>query len=309
MKLNTTDLIGLKNISVKDLETILESAVSFKDVLSRPVKQVPSLRGKTIATLFCEPSTRTKCSFDMAVKNLGAGTMALNVTSSSFTKGESLFDTVKNLEALGVDAIIVRHIMGGAPQFIADNVSVPVINAGDGCCEHPTQALLDIFSMQEEKGYLKGKKAVIVGDIRHSRVARSNIWGLQKLGCEVVVCGPATLIPQDIHLTGAKVSYDLKEALEGADFLNVLRIQKERQKSGLFPSVREYHKLYGVNARTIKYAKKDVVIMHPGPINRGVEISSEIADGPYNIILKQVTNGVAIRMAVLFLLLTGKGKK
>ncbi|HAR61935.1 MAG: aspartate carbamoyltransferase [Candidatus Margulisiibacteriota bacterium] len=308
MPLSTKDLIGLRTLSKKDLEFILSQAVYFKEVLSRPIKQVPALRGKTIVNLFCEPSTRTRCSFDMAIKNLSASALTVSVNTSSVTKGESLLDTVKNLEAMGVDAFIIRHSMGGVPKFIADHSNIPIINAGDGFCEHPTQALLDIFTMQEEKGYLKGKKVVILGDIKHSRVARSNIWGLKKLGCDVVVCGPPTLIPEEIEKTGVKVCYNLQEALADADFINVLRIQMERQRVGLFPSAREYHSLFGINRKTLKYAKKDVTILHPGPINRGVEITSEIADGPYNVILHQVTNGIAIRMAVLFLLLTKRNK-
>lgn len=309
MAFDSNDLLGLRLLSQQDIEYILEQAIYFKDILARPIKQLPALRGRTLLNLFCEPSTRTKCSFDMAIKNLGASAMAVTMNTSSVTKGESLLDTVKNLEAMGVDGIIIRHSMGGVPQFIADHTDLPVINAGDGFCEHPTQALLDIFTMQEQKGYLKGKKAVILGDIKHSRVARSNIWGLTKLGCKVVVCGPPTLIPEDIAATGVEVCYDLKEALSGADFINVLRIQLERQKSGLFPSVREYHEKFGINAKSLKYAKKDVTIMHPGPINRGLEITSDVADGPYNVILQQVTNGIAIRMAVLFALLTRQETK
>jgi aspartate carbamoyltransferase catalytic subunit len=299
------NLIGLKSLSKKDLELILEQAISFKEVLSRPIKQVPTLRGKTVANLFFEPSTRTRTSFDMAIRNLGASVVNINMSTSSITKGESLLDTVKNLIAIGVDAIVVRHNMGGVPGFIKKHVDIPVINAGDGYCEHPTQALLDIYTMQETMGYLKGKKVVILGDIKHSRVARSNIWGLKTLGCNVVVCGPPSLMPEGIEKTDVTVEYDLKKALKGADFINILRIQMERHAKGLFPSEREYRQLYGINKQTIKYAKKDVTIMHPGPINRGLELDSDIADGPYNVILKQVTNGVAVRMAILFLLLTG----
>jgi len=245
----------------------------------------------------------------MAAKMLSANTTSIAVSSSSVKKGETLIDTAKNIEAMGVDAIIIRHGMAGAPHLIAKNIQGSVINAGDGFNEHPTQALLDIFTMQEKKGSLEGKKVVIVGDILHSRVARSNIWGLQKLGAKVTLVGPPSLMPKDIEKTGAHVSHNIDKEIRDADFVNVLRIQLERQAGGLFPSLEEYHKLFGITAERLKKCKKDIVVMHPGPLNRGVEISSEVADGPYNVILDQVTNGVAVRMAILFLLLGGKTKK
>lgn len=305
MALKSKDLLGLKELSFGEINQILNTAESMKEVLSRPMRTVPALAGKIITTLFYEPSTRTRNSFETAAKLLSASTSSVAASASSVVKGETLIDTAKNLEAIGTNAIIIRHGMAGAPHLIAKQVSCPVINAGDGFNEHPTQALLDIFTMTEKKGSVKGKKVVIVGDILHSRVARSNTWGLLKLGALVSLVGPPTLIPKGIEETGAKVSYNLDEELKDADFVNVLRIQLERQKGGLFPSLLEYHKLYGITAERLKKAKRDIIVMHPGPINRGVELSSEVADGPYNVILDQVTNGVAVRMAVLFLLLEG----
>ena len=307
--LSSKDLLGLRELPENDLQLILKTAVSMKEIFMRPIRRVPPLIAKNIITLFYEPSTRTRTSFNMAAKMLSANTTNIALSSSSATKGETLIDTVKNLEAMGMDAIIIRHPMAGAPLLIAKNISGSVINAGDGFNEHPTQALLDIFTMQEKRGKLEGKKVVIVGDILHSRVARSNIWGLQKLGAKVTVVGPPSLIPKDIEKTGVHVSYNIDKEIRDADFVNVLRIQLERQEGGLFPSLEEYHKLYGITAERLKKCKKDIVVMHPGPLNRGVEISSEVADGPYNVILDQVTNGVAVRMAILFLLLGGKFKK
>ncbi len=304
--LNRKDLLGLKDLSLEEIKLILNTARSMKEVAARPIPKVPTLLGKHIVTLFYEPSTRTRTSFNMAAKILSANITNVAVASSSVVKGENLIDTVKNLEVMGVDAIIMRHGMAGAPHLAAANMKASVINAGDGFNEHPTQGLLDIFTMQEKKGKLKGKKVIIVGDISHSRVARSNIWGLTKLGAKVVVVGPPTMIPKDIEQMKVKVSYNLDQEIEDADFINMLRIQRERQENGLFPSIEEYHKLYGLNKERMKKAKKDVVVMHPGPINRGVEITSEVADGPYNVILDQVTNGVAVRAALLFLLLGGK---
>lgn len=306
------DLLGLKDISLADIQLILKTAESMKEVMFRPVKRVPALVGKTILTLFYEPSTRTKTSFDMAAKVLSATTSAITVASSSVKKGETLVDTAKNVERTGVDAIVIRHAMAGAPHLIAKNLKIPVINAGDGFNEHPTQGLLDIFTMKEKKGDLKGKHLVIVGDISHSRVARSNIWGLKKIGAKITVVAPLTLLPKDIKLMGVEVSHDLDQAIQSADFVNILRIQLERQEAGLFPSKEEYAELYGLNSERLRKAKKGLVIMHPGPINRGVEITSEVADlmekekgSPYSVILDQVENGVAVRMAVLFLLLGG----
>jgi len=305
--LQRKDLLGLKDITLPEMELIFTTAESMKEILSRPVRKVPALVGKNIATLFYEPSTRTRTSFEMAAKVLSANTTSITASSSSIVKGETLIDTAKNIEVMGVDAIVVRHSSSGAPHLIAKNVKAAVINAGDGTNEHPTQALLDIFTMREKKGSVKGKRVVIVGDILHSRVARSDIWGLTKLGAKVVVVGPPTLIPPGIETMGAEVSYNLDEAIRGADFINVLRIQLERQQKGLFPSIEEYIKFFGITQERLKKAPKDVVIMHPGPINRGIELSSEVADGPYNVILEQVINGVAIRMALLFLLLGGNG--
>lgn len=307
--LSSKDLLGLREIPENDLQLILKTATSMKEVFRRAVRRVPPLIAKNIITLFYEPSTRTRTSFHMAAKMLSANTTNITVSSSSATKGEALIDTVKNLEAMGADAIIIRHGMAGAPLLVANNIQGSVINAGDGYNEHPTQALLDIFTMQEKRGSLKDKKVVIVGDILHSRVARSNIWGLQKLGAKVTVVGPPSLMPKDIEKTGVHVSYNIDKEIRDADFVNVLRIQLERQEGGLFPSLEEYHKLFGITAERLKKCKKDIVVMHPGPLNRGVEISSEVADGPYNVILDQVTNGVAVRMAILFLLLGGKTKK
>ena len=305
MALKSKHLLGLKELTAPEINLILDTAEAMKEVLSRPMRVVPALQGKIVTNLFYEPSTRTRTSFETAAKHLSASVSSIAASASSVVKGESLIDTAKNLEALGVNAIIVRHSMSGAPHLIAKNISGSVINAGDGWNEHPTQALLDMFTMREKKGQIKGKKVVIVGDILHSRVARSNMWGLLKLGASVSVVGPPTLIPKGIQETGVKVSYDLEDEIKDADFINVLRIQLEREKDSLFPSIQEYAKLFGITKERLKKAKKDVVIMHPGPINRGVELTSEVADGPYNVILEQVTNGVAVRMAVLFLLLGG----
>jgi len=308
MALKSKDLLGLKELSSGEINLILDTAESMKEVLSRPMRTAPALQGKIVTTLFYEPSTRTKNSFETAAKMLSASSNSIAASTSSAVKGETLIDTVKNLEAIGVNGIIVRHSMAGAPHLIAKNISGSVINAGDGFNEHPTQALLDMFTMREKKGPIKGKKVVIVGDILHSRVARSNAWGLLKLGASVTLVGPPTLMPKGIEATGAKVSYNLDEAIKDADFVNVLRIQMERQQKGLFPSLLEYTKLFGITKDRLEKARKDVVIMHPGPINRGVEISSDVADSNRSVILEQVTNGVAVRMAVLFLLMGSRGK-
>jgi aspartate carbamoyltransferase catalytic subunit len=303
------DLLGLKDLSVDEIKLILKTARAMKEVAARPIPKVPTLLGKHIITLFYEASTRTRTSFNMAAKLLSANVTNVAISSSSVSKGENLIDTVKNLEVMGTEAIIIRHAMAGAPHLAAKHCKASIINAGDGYNEHPTQGLLDIFTMQEKKGSLRGKKVLIVGDILHSRVARSNIWGLTKLGAHVVVAGPPTMMPAEIEKMGVKVSYDLDKEIPDADFINMLRIQKERQEKGLFPSIEEYHKLYGLNAERMKKAKKDIIVMHPGPINRGVEMTSEVADGPYNVILEQVTNGVAVRAALLFLLLSGQSTK
>jgi aspartate carbamoyltransferase catalytic subunit len=301
--LKSKDLLGLKELTAEEIKLVLRTAHSMKEIIERPIPKVPTLLGKHLVTLFYEPSTRTRTSFNMAAKVLSANITNVALSSSSVTKGETLIDTVRNLEVMGVDCIIVRHNMSGAPHLLARNTRASVINAGDGCDEHPTQGLLDIFTMIEKKKTVKGKKIVIVGDIAHSRVARSNIWGLKKLGAEVVLVGPPTLMPKDIAKMGVRVSFDLDREIADADFINILRIQKERMESGLFPSIEEYHQLYGLNAERMKKARPDVVVMHPGPINRGVEITSEVADGPGSVILEQVTNGVAVRAAILFLLL------
>lgn len=304
--LKSKDLLGLKDLDLEEINLILDTARSMKEVLSRPIPKVPTLLGKHLVTLFYEPSTRTRTSFNMAAKVLSANVTNVALSSSSVTKGETLIDTVKNLEVMGVDCLIIRHNMGGAPHLAARNTAASIINAGDGFNEHPTQGLLDIFTMIEKRKTVKGKKVLIVGDIAHSRVARSNIWGLTKLGAEVTVVGPPTLMPKGIEKMGARVSYKLDDEIPGADFINMLRVQRERMEKSFFPSTEEYSELFGLNAERMKKAKSDVIVMHPGPINRGVEITSEVADGPFNVILDQVTNGVAVRTAVLFLLLGGK---
>ena len=304
--LKSKDLLGLKDLDLEEIKLILRTARSMKEVIARPIPKVPTLLGKHIVTLFYEPSTRTRTSFNTAAKVLSANVTNVAVSSSSIVKGESLIDTVKNLEVMGLDCIIIRHSMGGAPHLAAKNCKASVINAGDGFNEHPTQGLLDIFTMIEKKKTVRGKKVIILGDISHSRVARSNIWGLKKMGAEVVVVGPPTLMPKGIEDMNVRVSYKLDEEIKNADFINVLRIQRERMEKGLLPSIEEYAELYGLNGDRMKKAKKDVVVMHPGPINRGVEMTSEVADGPFNVILEQVTNGVAVRAAILLLLMSGR---
>ena len=304
-KLNWTKkhLLGIEALSKEEILTILHQSTAFKSVLKRSIPKVPPLRGKTIAMLFCEPSTRTRSSFELAAKRLSADTLSVATSTSSFLKGETLKDTARNIEAMKVEMIVMRHGCSGAPHFLAQCVNASVINAGDGSHEHPTQALLDVFTIKEKVKKIEGLKVSIIGDIAHSRVARSNIFALTKLGAKVTVCGPKTLLPVGIEKTGAKVTSDLKEALEGADAINVLRIQLERQKEALFPTIREYTRTFGINAEVLrKYAKKEVLILHPGPINRGVELSQDVADSEFSVILDQVTNGVAVRMAVLFLL-------
>ena len=295
------DLLGLETLSADEIGLILETADSFKEISQRPIKKVPTLRGQTIVLFFFEPSTRTRTSFELAAKRMSADIVNIQTSASSLTKGETLRDTARNIEAMKVNIIIMRHSSSGAPQLLAESVSPSIINAGDGSHEHPTQGLLDIFTIKEHKKKIAGLNVSIIGDIAHSRVARSNIWGLTKLGANVTVCGPATLMPPEIEKLGVKVTYDIKEAIEGADVINMLRIQLERQGQSLFPSIREYAMKFGLDADKMKYAKKDVLIMHPGPINRGVEITPEVADGPYSVILEQVTNGIAVRMAVLYL--------
>lgn len=301
MQWNRKDLLGIEELSAEEINLILDTADSFKEISTRAIKKVPALRGKTIVNLFFEPSTRTRTSFELSAKRLSADTINIASTTSSVVKGESLIDTARNLESLKVDIIIMRHSASGAPHMLARLLDASVINAGDGSHEHPTQALLDLYTIREKKQKIKGLKVAIVGDILHSRVARSNIWGLVKLGADVTVVGPPTLIPPKISETGVKIANRLEEVIEDVDVMNILRIQKERQQGGLFPSIREYAHIYCITPERLRKAKGDILIMHPGPINRGIEISSEVADGPYSVILDQVTNGLAIRMAVLFL--------
>lgn len=296
------DLIGLRDLSKEEIELILDTAASFSEISQRTVKKVPALRGKTVVNLFLEPSTRTRMSFEIAEKRLSADTIGMTGSASSMTKGESLRDTAQNIEALKVDLIVMRHPSSGSAYRLSQYTSKGVVNAGDGINEHPTQALIDIFTIREMKKEIKGLKIVYLGDILHSRVARSNIWGLTKLGAHVVVCGPKTLIPKDIEELGVKVEYDPLKAVLDADAVTLLRIQLERQNESLFPSLREYADTYGMNEKLFQRAKPDAILMHPGPVNRGVEIESSLADSPRSVILKQVTNGIAVRMAVLYLL-------
>ncbi|MDD4775620.1 MAG: aspartate carbamoyltransferase catalytic subunit [Syntrophomonas sp.] len=298
-------MLGMKQLNREEVELILDTAVPVKDIIRRDIKKVPALRGKAMVTVFYENSTRTRTSFEIAGKYLSADTVNLAVSTSSVQKGETLRDTIKTIEVMGFDLMVVRHSMSGTPHYIARNTSMRVINAGDGTNEHPTQALLDMFSIREKKGTLEGLKVAIVGDILHSRVARSNIYGLSKFGCEIRVAGPSTLIPPDIEKLGVKSYYSLDQAIDGADVINVLRIQKERQQSGLFPSLDEYANLYMLSPEKLRRAKEDVLVLHPGPMNRGVEISSALADGTSSMINQQVTNGVAVRMALLFLMMGG----
>lgn len=300
--LSVNHLLGIKYISKNDIELILDTAKNFKEVINRPIKKVPSLRDITVANLFFENSTRTRLSFELAQKRLSADVVNFSASSSSVKKGETLVDTVNNILAMKVDMVVMRHANPGAAVFLSKKVNAKIVNAGDGAHEHPTQALLDAFSMQEKLGDLKGKKIAIVGDILHSRVALSNIFCLQKLGAEVRVCGPTTLIPKYIESLGVKVETDLRKTLEWCDVANMLRIQLERQDIKYFPSLREYTMLYGLNKELLDSLSKKIIIMHPGPINRGVEITSDVADSDQSIILDQVENGVAVRMAVMFLL-------
>jgi aspartate carbamoyltransferase catalytic subunit len=298
-------LLGLEGMSSEEITRFLDTAESFKEVSERSVKKVPALRGTTVANLFFESSTRTRISFELAEKRLSADSVNFTTSGSSVSKGETLRDTAQNIEAMRVQMIVIRHSAAGAPHFLASLLNGSVINAGDGAHEHPTQGLLDMFTLRERWGNFEDKKVVIVGDLAHSRVARSNIHGLVTMGVEVVVCGPPTLIPHEIERLGVSVEVDLKKALEGADAVNVLRIQMERQQRGLFPSVDEYARVWGINRKVLKHASKDCIVMHPGPMNRGIEIAQDVADGENSVILDQVTNGVAIRMAVLYLLSGG----
>jgi aspartate carbamoyltransferase catalytic subunit len=308
MKFEKKDILGIKDLSVDEINLILETAESFLEISTRKIKKVPTLRGKTIINLFYEASTRTRTSFEIAGKRLSADTINISSSTSSVVKGETLIDTARNLEAMNPDVIVIRHSAAGAPHLLASLVKQSIINAGDGAHEHPTQALLDMMTIKEHKGKLAGLKVAIIGDIEHSRVARSNIYGLFKMGAQVVLAGPATMLPRDIEQMGVKVYTKLEDAITNADVVMMLRIQLERQKQSIFPSLREYSQHYCLNRNNIKLAKKDVIVMHPGPINRGVEISPDIADDPsYSVILDQVNKGVAVRMALLYLL-TGGGE-
>ncbi len=305
MTLQGKDLIGLEELTQEEILTILDTAEAFRSVFDRPVRSVPIMRGKTVVNLFFEPSTRTRISFELAEKRLSADIVNFSAASSSLKKGETLRDTAQNIEAMKVDMIVMRHSSPGAAAYLSRVLSASVINAGDGGHEHPTQGLLDIMTMRQRLGNLDGKKVTIIGDISHSRVARSNIHGLTKLGAEVTVCGPPTMVPGAMARLGARVEHDLKRAVADADVLNILRIQLERQSQMVFPSNREYHLLFGITDDVLRHTKPDCFVMHPGPMNRDVEISSEVADGPRQVILEQVTNGVAVRMAVIYLLSGG----
>ena len=295
------DLLGIEDLSREEIEAVLDTAESFKDVSRREIKKVPALRGVTVGNLFLEPSTRTRTSFELAGKRLSADVINISASDSSMLKGESLKDTSCNIEAMNTDILVVRHSKAGAAHFLSRVLKCSVVNAGDGAHEHPTQALLDLFSIREKTKRIEGLTVAIIGDIAHSRVARSNILALNKMGAHVRIAGPATMIPLGVETLGVDVTYQIDEAIEGADVVMMLRIQQERQGRNLFPSIREYARFFGLNLARLKGAKKDVLIMHPGPINRGVEIAPDVADGPYSIILNQVTNGVAVRMAILFL--------
>ncbi|MEP2668979.1 MAG: aspartate carbamoyltransferase catalytic subunit [Cyclobacteriaceae bacterium] len=301
-KLSQPHLLGIKNITPEDIELIFETTANFKEIINRPIKKVPSLRDVTIANIFFENSTRTRLSFELAEKRLSADTINFTASNSSVKKGETLLDTVNNVLAMKVDMVVMRHASVGAPHFLAKHIKAKIINAGDGTHEHPTQALLDTFSIYEKLGTLAGKKVAIIGDILHSRVALSNIFALLKMGAKVMVCGPPTLLPKYISTLGVTVEYDVKKALEWCDVANVLRIQLERQQIKYFPSLREYSLYYGINKKLLDKLNKKIVLMHPGPINRGVELTSDAADSHHSIILDQVENGVAVRMAVLYLL-------
>jgi aspartate carbamoyltransferase catalytic subunit len=304
-KFNHKDLLGTEQLSVSDINLILDTADAFLEISLRDIKKVPTLRGKSIIALFYEPSTRTKVSFEMAAKRLSADTLSLSANESSMVKGETLIDTAQNLEAMNPDIIVLRHPSSGAPHLLAKHLNAGVINAGDGMHEHPSQALLDLFTIRKKRGRIKGLRVVIIGDIAHSRVARSDIVALKKMGAQVTVSGPPTMIPPDIESFGVKVVFDPARAVKNKDVIIVLRIQVERQQEILFPSLREYSIFFGLNQELLKGAKTDVIIMHPGPVNRGVEITEDVADGPFSVILDQVSNGVAIRMALLYLLIGG----
>jgi len=299
------DLLGMADLSVEDINLILDTAESLKEISTRDIKKVPTLRGKSVVNYFFEPSTRTRTSFDIAAKRLSADTFSLSASGSSTVKGETLIDTARNLQAMNPDLIVLRHSSTGAPHLLSKEISAGIINAGDGINEHPSQALLDMFTIREKKGRIKGLKIAIIGDISHSRVARSNIIGLTRMGAKVTVSGPPMMIPVGIDALGVAVVHNPEEAVKDKDVVMLLRIQLERQSKVLFPGLREYASFFGLTAKMLNRAKKDVIVMHPGPVNRGVEITSEVADGPYSVILDQVTNGVAVRMAILYLFIGG----
>lgn len=300
------DLIAIKDLSPGEIKMILDTAKSYKELVLRPIKKVPTLRGKTVVLLFCEPSTRTRISFELSAKRLSADVINVSKDSSSLAKGESLVDTAKNFESLKINTIVVRHKCAGAPALLAESLNASVINAGDGYHEHPTQCLLDMYTILEKKKTFEGLKVAIVGDILHSRVARSNIWGLTKMGASVTVCAPPSMLPRDIEKLGVNVSYNLKDAIREVDVINLLRIQFERDSGILFPSIREYGRYFGLTEELMKFVAPETLVMHPGPINRGIEISSSVADGSQSVILEQVTNGLAVRMAILYLLNGGE---
>lgn len=303
------DILGIEELTPEEINFILDTSRSFREILERPIKKVPTLRGKTVANLFFEPSTRTRISFELAEKRLNAEVINFSTSGSSVLKGETLLDTAKNILAMKVDCFVLRHPSPGAPHILARALPVSVVNAGDGAHEHPTQALLDLYTIRERKGRVEGLKVVIVGDILYSRVARSNLHGLLKLGAEVVLCGPPTLIPSQIERTGAKVCYSLEEALKDADVVMMLRIQRERHEGFFVPSLEEYREFFSLTLEKLNLANPDALVMHPGPVNRGVELPGDIADGIQSVILEQVTNGVAVRMAILYLLLARRGRK
>jgi len=304
-KFDHKDLLGIEQLSVEDISLILDTAESLKEISTRDIKKVPTLRGKSVVNFFYEPSTRTRISFEMAAKRLSADTVSISASGSSIVKGETLKDTARNLQAMNPDIIVLRHSSSGAPHLLSKEVSGGVINAGDGINEHPTQALLDLYTIREKKGKIQGLDVAIIGDISHSRVARSNILALKKMGAEVTVSGPPTMIPVEIEDFGVRVVYDPLEAVKDKDVIMMLRIQLERQSKMLFPTLREYSSFFGLNMKLVREAREDAIIMHPGPLNRGVEITSEVADSPCSVILDQVANGVAVRMAILYLLIGG----
>lgn len=302
MGIKSKDLLGLQGVSREEIELVINTADSLKEIMTRDIKKVPTLRGRVVINLFYEPSTRTRTSFELAGKYMSADMSNLNVSTSSVVKGETLIDTGKTLDAMATDIVIIRHSAAGAPALLGRSMKARIINAGDGYHEHPTQALLDMLTIKQYKGKIEGLKVAIIGDLAHSRVARSNFWGLTTMGADVVLCGPTTLIPRDLQKAGAKIVTDMDEAVKNADVVMMLRLQLERQQKGLFPSIREYAQYYGLNTKRLSLAKPDALVMHPGPMNRGVEISSDVADGVQSVIEEQVTNGVAVRMALLYLM-------